>query len=75
MALPVVLATVFVEGVKESTAGKDTMPDHTGRPDDNLTKKSTKTEAKALRPKGKKDLEAYGAGLAIEYAFCEYDLS
>jgi hypothetical protein len=70
----VALAVVFVESVEEGRVDQSTWPNHTGRPDDELAKKSTEAEAEDLRPKGEEDLEAHGSGLAIEYALCEDDL-
>ena len=74
--MPVVLvglvhAVVFVKGIEEGTVAQDTWPDHIGRPDDKLTKKSTNTKAKGLRPKGKEDVEPCWGSLAIENTLCE----
>jgi hypothetical protein len=68
------LAMVFVEGIEEGTVGQNIWPDHTGRPDNKLTKESTKTEAKDLGSKGKEDLEAHRGRLAIENMLCECDI-
>jgi hypothetical protein len=66
-----VFAVVFVEGIEEGTVAQNTWPDHIGRPDDKLTKKSTNAKAKGLRPKGEEDLEPHRGSLAIENTLCE----
>ena len=68
------LAVVFVEGIEEGTVSQSTWPDHTGRPDNKLTKKPTQTESKKLSPKAKQYLETHGGGLAIEKMLCECDI-
>jgi hypothetical protein len=68
------LAIVFVEGIEEGTVGQNTWPNHTGRLYNKPMKKSTKAEAKGLRPNGKEDLEAYRGSLAIENMLCECNM-
>ena len=68
------LAVVFVQGVEEGTVGQNEWPDHIGWPDDELTKESTETEAKALRTYRQEDLEAHGNGLAIEDTLRKEDM-
>ena len=70
----VMLAIVLVEGIEEGTVAQNTWPDHSGWPDNKLTKKSTHTEPKKLGAKGKQDLEAHGGCLAIENMLCECDI-
>ena len=70
----VALVIVFVEGIEQGTVSQNSRPDHTGRPDDKLTKESTETEAKNLGPKGKQDLESHGGGLAVEDMLCERNI-
>jgi len=69
------LVVICMERVEEGTVSQNSWPDHTGRPDYELAKKSTKTKAKGLRPNGKEDLEAHGCGLAIEDTLCEDNIS
>ena len=69
----VAFAVVFVESVEEGRVDQSTWPDHTGRPDHELAKKSSHAEAEDLRSKGEEELEAHGGDLAIEYALCKND--
>jgi hypothetical protein len=48
----VTLAVVLVEGIEEGTVDQNTWPDHTGRPDNKLTKKPTQAESNKLRSQG-----------------------
>ena len=69
----VMIAGVFVEGIEEGAVAQNTWPKHAGRPDNKLMKKTTKTETKGLRPRGKEDLIAHRGVLVVEYALCEDD--
>ena len=70
----VALVVVFVEGIEQGTVAQNSWPDHTGRPDDKLTKESAETEAENLGPKGKQDLEPHGGSLAVKDMLCERNI-
>ena len=66
---------LMMKGVEEGTIDESSRPDHTGRPDNKLTKKPTKEYAEALGSKCKKDLEDHGVRLAVEDMAREDDIA